>query len=65
MKRMWLPLATTVSCYTYDSVTVGGRDEWSVVAPGWVDVDTYPLLKAYCLSEHEYKLKRLMGEIII
>ena len=65
MKRMWLPLATTVSCYTYDSVTVGNTDRWSVVNPGWVDVDIYPLLTQYCLSEHEYKLKRLMGEIIL
>ena len=65
MKRMWLPAVTNVSCYTVDSVTIGNTDHWSTVSPGWVDVETYPLLEPYCITEQDYKLKRLMGEVSV
>ena len=77
MKRMWLPIFTEVTAYqkcdTGDSLTIGKfyRDmglrstfanEPETVSPGWVDIDTYPMLEPYCISEHEYKLQRLMGQ---
>ena len=36
---------------------------WTVVSSGWVDVDYFPALERYCISEHEYELRRLMGAL--
>ena len=65
MNRMWLPATTPVTAYDRYAVTIGGHDWDTTVAPGWVDVDTYPMLEQYCITEMEYKLKRLTGEVIL
>ena len=65
MKRMWLPRATEVSVYSkFHSCDTDFGDGWQVVLPGWVDVEVYPQLEKHCITEHIYKLKRLMGEVV-
>ena len=75
MKRMWYSLGP-YTVYkrggrSYNSLhsTVQSTEAFlegaayiEIVSPGWVDVEVYPQLAPFCITEQEYKLKRLLGE---
>lgn len=61
MTRMWLPSTASYAVKQRQVTSTGER--WEFISPGWIDVEQYPALESYCLTEHEYKLSLLMGQV--
>ena len=73
MTKRWFTHDTPVTCYlrggnSYivwaDSPLLEGAHAIETVEPDqWIDIDAYPQLEPYCITDEEYALRRLTGQL--